>query len=337
MEIIEVKAKDKNRWNKFVVQSDLGSFLQSWQWGEFQKAEGRKIWRLAIIDDNQIVATILLIKHDLSFGKSYLYSPRGPVFGLRNWNFKIGQDLLAEIKKISQRQNAIFLRIEPKETLKPGIKIPKIFQPAGQAQPKNTLILNLEKSSDQLLAQMHQKTRYNIRLAEKRGVKIRISDGRSQDTKIFYRLLSETARRNKIKVFSQKHYQELLATQSQDNSIKLFIAEFDRQPTAAIIVSFFGNEACYLHGASSYQSRNLMAPHLLQWVAILEAKRRGALKYDFWGIAPKNQPKHKWAGVSRFKMGFDGQPINYPGCLDLPYQSFWYQIYRAASFIKKKS
>jgi len=339
MEIIKAKAKDKNRWNKFVVQSDLGSFLQSWQWGELQKAEGHKIWRLIIIDKNQIVATALLIKHNLPFGRSYLYSPRGPVLGIRNWNLKIGQDLLVEINKTGRQEKAIFLRIDPKEILKPGMKIPKIFQPAGQVQPQNTQILDLaDYTPDQLLAQMHPKNRYNIRLANKKGVKIRISSASAADINIFYQLLSETSQRNKIKIFPKKHYQDLLTIASQDSgdSIKLLIAEFKHQPIAAIIVSFFADQACYLHGASSYPHRNLMAPHLLQWAAILEAKRRGCRQYDFWGIAPSGQPRHQWAGVSRFKKGFGGQSITYPGCLDFPFQPFWYRVYQAVNFIKKQ-
>ncbi len=334
MQIIKAKANDKNKWNNFVKKSEYGSFLQSWEWGEFQKSLGHQIWRLIIEDREKILGVALIIKHDLPRGYSYLYCPRGPVLGIQNWDLQIGQKLATEISEIAQAEKAIFLRLEPKSTLSSGLKIPSQFKSAGQVQPKETLILNLEESEKKLLAQMHHKTRYNIRLAKKRGVQVRISNGDNKDIEIFCQLLSETAKRNKIKIFPKEHYLKLLKILGQAGMVKLFIAEYEKKPIAAIIVSFFGPEAVYLHGASQLQFRNLMAPHLLQWETIITAKKAGCRQYDFWGIAPANQPRHKWAGITRFKKGFSGQEQNYLGCLDLVYLPLWYPLYKIASQIK---
>lgn len=337
MEIKQANEQDKNRWNDFVIHSNHGSFLQSWQWGDFQASLGYKIFRFKITEGNKIIATALIIKQNLPYDRCYLYSPWGPVLGIQNWNLKIGQNLLEEIKHAANKENAIFLRFEPKIIKTLGIKIPFGFHKSHQVQPKNTLILNLEKKENEILAQMHHKARYNIKLALKKGVRIRISNNNQKDLDDFYDLLSETARKNKIKIFPNKHYQKLLEILGQSNMIKLFLAQHQDKIIAAIIVSYFGKEANYLHGASLYQARNLMAPHLLQWEAIREAKKRNCAQYDFWGVAPEGQPKHKWAGITRFKKGFGGEVKEFIGSLDLIYQPLWYQAYKIANFFRKRS
>ena len=201
---IQIQEKNQIKWNEFVADSELGSFLQSWAWGEFQKSLGNKIWRISISDKNRVIGVALLVKQDLPTSKSYLYCPRGPVFSIRNWQIKLGQDLLTEIKKIAEKENAIFLRLEPKETAKTGLKIPSFFKRAGEIQPKNTWLLDLNQTEEEILTQMHHKTRYNIKIALKRGVKIKTSKD-PKDIEIFYKILQETARRNKIKIFPKKH------------------------------------------------------------------------------------------------------------------------------------
>jgi lipid II:glycine glycyltransferase (peptidoglycan interpeptide bridge formation enzyme) len=107
------------------------------------------------------------------------------------------------------------------------------------------------------------------------------------------------------------------------------------QPIAANIVSHFGKRVTYVHGASGNRGRNLMAPFLLQWSAILEAKRVGATEYDFWGIADSEDPTHPWAGITRFKRGFGGSMVQYIGAYDIIYKPTWYKIYRAYKTLRK--
>ena len=278
------------------------SFLQSSIWAEFQKSLGRKIWQIDSIN---------IIKHNLPFGKSYLYSPRCEGKFLSELFFK-------KIKEIAKQENAIFLKIEPLEELRASpLELEKFgFRKSNNIQPQKTLILDITKSEQELLNQMHYKTRYNIGLAKKKEILIKKDKSKFED---FWRLIEETKKRDGFRPHPKEYYRKML----EIPGIELFVAEFKNKIIAANIVVFCGKTVTYLHGASDYKYRNLMAPHLLQWEQILEAKKRGCLEYDFWGIDEK-----KWPGVTRFKKGFGGREIVYPGAYDLVFQPIWYKIYK---------
>ncbi len=305
----------------------MNSFLQSSAWADFQKSLGRKVWQ---------VDSINIIKYNLPFGKSYLYSPHcegkflprtfckgieESYLGKQEKVRGLSKSFLEKVKEIAKEENAIFWKVEPKKLLENfGLK-------KGQdIQPSKTLILDITKSEQELLKQMHSKTRYNIRLAEKKNIEIRKDKSRFED---FWRLTQKTTKRDKFRPHSKEYYKKML----EIPGVELFVAIFKEKIVAANIVVFYENtaprlrsgQAIYLHGASDYQYRNLMAPHLLQWRQILEAKKRECTKYDFWGINQK-----KWPGVTRFKKGFNGQEVNYPGAYDLVFQPAWYRIYKIA-------
>lgn len=338
MKIIEVKENQKDRWNDFIKSSPNGSLLQSFGWGNFQKSLGRKIWRL-MVNNSQVLGATLITKHNLPFGKSYLYCPRGPIirYGIiKSHSHRVVlRNILKRIREIAKRENSIFLRIDP--TINSGseffasLLLYNFKAAKRQVQPRDTLVLNITKSEDELLAPMHYKTRYNIRLAKRKGVKVRQSTD-LKDIDIFWDLLQETIKREKFKPHSKEYYKKQIETLGTENLIKLFLAEYKGKVIACNIVSFFGDTATYLHGASLYQYRNLMAPHLLQWEAILEAKKQGCKLYDFWGIAPKDVPDHPWLGITRFKKGFGGKEVHYIGAWDKVYQPGWYRLY---SFTKR--
>lgn len=281
----------------------MKSFLQSDEWADFQKSLGRKVWRI----DN-----VLLIKHNLPLSKNYLYSPHC------EGEF-LSKSFLEKIKKFAKKENAIFFRTEPEELNEKLVKKFKLKK-SQSIQPKKTLILNITKSKEEILKQIHQKTRYNIRLAEKRGVKIRKSKAK-EDFEKFWQLLKDTAKKSGFHTHPKGHYKKILDVPGMD----LFVAEYQNKIIAANIVLFWDEKATYLHGASDYNYRNLMAPHLLQWHQILEAKKRGCIEYDLWGI-----DEEKWPGVTRFKKGFGGREVYYPGGYDLVFQPIWYTIYKIA-------
>lgn len=298
----------KNQWDQFVIQNN-GSFLQSWSWVQFQRSLGRKIWPIETAG-----LKTLIIKHNLPLAKNYLYCPRGPV----GEGF---EHFLEEIKQIAQEEKSIFFKIEPASQLPltdSGFKVsPK------QIQPSKTLILDISKSEEELLSQMHQKTRYNIRLAQRKGVEIQLWSGSSsQEISIFLDLLEQTAKRDKFHIHPLEYYQKMLEILGKEGMLKLFLARHQDKIIAANLVCFFGQTATYLHGAADYDFRQLMAPHLLQWQAIRQAKQLDLKYYDFWGI-----DKKKWPGVTRFKRGFNGQEIDLPGAFDLIFQPVWYRIY----------
>jgi peptidoglycan pentaglycine glycine transferase (the first glycine) len=290
------------------------SFLQSKEWLDFQKSLGRKIWQ---------VGEINIIKYNLPFGKSYLYSPR-----LRPSDFG-GQarfgGFLAEIKKIAKKENAIFFKIEPEEEIDLG----KFgFIKAHDIQPKKTLILDITKSEQELLGKMHSKTRYNIQLAAKKGVIVRNSKFEEADFEEFWELMRETTKRDGFYAHPKEYYRKLLKIPG----VELFVAVIPPSAgwampkiIAANIIVFYSQRAIYLHGASDYKHRNLMAASLLQWEQIKEAKRRGCAEYDFWGI-----DEIKWPGVTRFKKSFNGREVEYSGAYNLVLQLTWYFIYKIA-------
>ena len=285
------------------------SFLQSPAWLAFQNSLNRKTWEIEGINT---------IKYNLPFGKSYLYAPRC------GGNF-LSASFLEKIREISAKENAIFYKVEPLDFArgKPDLKSFGFIK-SHNIQPRRTIILDITESEQELLGEMHYKTRYNIQLARKRGVEIKKQDTRNNNQTYFeefWRLIKETTRRDNFRPHPKEYYRKML----EIPGVELFVAEFNGKVIAANIMIFYDKTATYLHGASDYERRNLMAPFLLQWEQIKEAKKRGCNEYDFWGIDEK-----KWPGVTRFKKGFGGKEIFYPGAFDLIFQPIWYLIYKIA-------
>ena len=310
-----MKAKfieDRESWNKFVAQAG-GSFLQSWAWGNFQHDYGREIKRIAIEQDGQIIAGTQIIIYQLPAKRTYFFSPRGPV---------VYQDLILEkIRELAPKKNSIFWRLEPTEEWVPEeLNLKRV----KDIHPRKTLILDITKNEDELLKNMKSKTRYNIRLAAKKGVKVRVSSD-VKDIDIFYELIGSTAKRQSIRVFPRSYYQLMLHILEEQSLAKIYLAEYEGKVIAANLMLAFGNTMTYLHGGTSDEHRNLMAPYLLQWQAILDAKMAELSRYDFFGISDS---KPSWAGITRFKKGFGGQEVTYPGTFELPFNNMWYSAYQ---------
>jgi len=341
MKLIEIT--DKNKWNDFVGAQPHAEFLQSWEWGEFQEKVEGKIVRFAVEDVEKIIAVLALIKKSLPMKMNYFYSPRGPILNdelkIRNvtqgvispWPKKLYEFLFVEIKKIAAKAKVIFLRIEPRKI---DIRNTKYqIRNTIDIQPSKTIMLDLSKSEEVLLATMHQKTRYNIRLAEKKGVTINNSPlergaepGEAGCVKVdgfedFWRLMEKTSGRDGFTSHQKDYYEKLLQTAPE--KFKLFTAVYQDKIIAAGIFSFFGDTTTYLFGASDNEQRGVMAPYLLQWEIIKKAKAAGCKYYDFFGVDEK-----KWPGVTRFKHGFSGEEIKYPGTFDVIFNKPSYQIYK---------
>ena len=344
----------KNRWDHFVLEQN-GSFLQSWERGEFQKFVGREV---NFLKNENLQA--LVVKHNLPFGKSYLYCPRGPIASLKlkinpsasGEKVKIIEEFKKETEKVTRENGVIFVRIEPSFEIGESDLKELGFVKSRDVQPSKTLVLDLGASEEELLAKMHEKTRYNIRLAEKKGVTVRVAQYNENDFETFWKLVSLTAKRQKIRIFPKEYYRKQFQInlpqssftkegEEKDSSLSqregrrdfmnlLFIAEHQSKTIAANLVNFFGETATYLHGGWDKDHRSLMAPHLLQWKQIKEARNRGCELYDFWGI-----DEQKWPGVTRFKKSFGGRQINYIGCWDYPIDKKWYFLYRLIQGLRR--
>ncbi len=323
MKIINGQTLGQEKWDGFVSeQSADGGLLQSWGWGELQISQGKQIFRLAVEDNNEIKAVAQVIKQPLPLKFNYFYLPRGPI--VKDLKDKETLDFLfVEIKKIAEKEKAIFLRFDPAwpiENLE-ELKSRKLIS-VGQVQPKKTLILDLNLSEEDLLKQMKAKTRYNIKVAQKHGLKLAEGEEYFED---FWRLMEQTSDRDEFSAHSKKYYEKLVKVLGKFGLVDLLVVKDGDKVAAAMIASFFGHWAVYLHGASDYNLRDKMAPYLLQWQGILLAKKLGCISYDFWGVDEK-----KWPGVTRFKVGFAPEKnlTEYVGAWDESYRNFWYNIYR---------
>jgi lipid II:glycine glycyltransferase (peptidoglycan interpeptide bridge formation enzyme) len=284
---------------------------------------------LGVEDGGKIVAVATLVKKSLPMGMNYFYCPRGPIFNYQSSITNLQEFLFSEIKKIAEKEKIVFLRIEPKEKIE-NCKF-KIIN-SIDIQVKKTIMLDLSKTEEELLKEMHQKTRYNIRLAEKKGVKI--AEAGVDRFEEFWDLMSQTVNRDGFRLHDKEYYKKMLEVEN----IKLYFGlapcslgegrgEFENNILCAGIFSFFGDTATYLHGASSNKNRELMAPYLLQWELAKLSKVGGYKYYDFFGIDEK-----KWPGVTRFKKGFGGEEVLYPGTFDVVLDSFRYKAY---GFLRK--
>lgn len=222
-------------------------------------------------------------------------------------------------------------------------------------QPSSTVILDITGTEDEILSRMKSKTRYNIRLAFRKGVTVR--EGTEDELDIWYDLYRQTAERDKIEIHSFDYYKKMLSLASvyggktagpmsgaqagkQPGSpagppaVKLLLAEIDTVVVAGIIVAFHGAGATYLYGASSNTKRNYMPNYALQWRSIELARDYGCRWYDLFGIPPEAHPDQAMFGLYRFKVGFGGRIVHRPGCWDVPLRSGFYSAYRFAERLR---
>ncbi len=297
-----------------------------------------------------------IIEHKLPIVGKFFYVPRGPIvenqkskIKNQNENSKL-KNFLSELTKLTIDNNAGWIRIEPAtseilEKIKNNIEYEVVKAPHDM-QPKEILVMDITKPEEQLLSEMKSKTRYNIKLAEKHGVKISRLDSSSRQRRAgsagmtkcvdeFIRLTKIMSKRQRIQAHPDGYYWKMLETIPSD-ILKLYIAEYKDKIIAANLVVFYGNTCTYLHGASDDNYRSVMAPHLLQWKQIQNAKAAGFEKYDFGGVKIKDKIGKSWEGITRFKTGFspDAKLIEFPGSYDIIVSPFKYWIYRIIQKIK---
>ncbi|MDD3285687.1 MAG: peptidoglycan bridge formation glycyltransferase FemA/FemB family protein [Patescibacteria group bacterium] len=302
---------------------DGGEILQSGIWRQIALAEKHKIKRFSWRREDGVVAVLAQILSSRRFGFKSWYLPRGPVWLSSSEADIAWPAVLSDLMQVAKRQGVMSIRFEPENW---PLSNTAFGQKITSIQPEKSLFLNLSYSEEELLAQMHPKTRYNIRLAEKKGVEI--TPGKLEDLVDFWQLLQATTTRDGFRGHSLAHYRHLL-----DNggaAIELYFARREGRVLAAGLFSFYGGRAVYLHGASADVGRQYMAPYLLQWRMIQRAKAKHCRYYDFYGIDEK-----KWPGVTRFKRGFGGEEREYPGSFLLIVSQYKYFIYSLLSKIVK--
>jgi len=314
----------------------MNNLFQSTEWEQLKLKTGyAKSYR---IDD------VLVLQRNLPLGFSMLYSPMlSQVEGPKTKS----KGFLEKIKEIGRENNSIFYRLELDIPLIPNTKydIPafgfvKSFE---EMQPEHTLILDLTRSESEILAQMKQKGRYNIRVAEKNNLIFKRTSKPDEMLDQFYSLYSSTGKRHGITFRSKQYFHSLLEILGGKGYAELDIIykeqatrNEEQMPLASAIIVYSDKKAIYLYGASSDEFKNLMAPYKLHFEIIKEAKARGCIEYDFFGIAPDDSPSHPWAGVTRFKKQFGGSEQKIYGSYDLVFKPSMYQIFKFAEKIRRK-
>jgi len=370
-----------NNWNLLVSKLPNPHFLQTYEWGQVKAKYGWQpiylVWdqqgnmkveidaeRLSSFTFPPSAAALILkrkiLRDEFAARLSILYSPKGP---LLDWtNEPLRTRVLNDLQSIAKRQGAIFLKIDPDVVLGTGVPFSEgdIPENSGQVvmselkrrgweyasdqiQFKNTVLIDLNPNEDELRARMKQKTRYNVRLAEKKGVSLRV--GMLSDLSNLYKMYAETSVRDGFVIRDEGYYKTVWGLFMRSNvdtlegsQVETFqpsnfptceplIAEVDGEPVAAIFVFYFAGRAYYVYGMSRDKHREKMPTYLLQWEAMKRAKAKGCTVYDLWG-APEvfNESDSMW-GVYRFKEGLGGKVVRTLGAWDFAPSSLWYKLY----------
>lgn len=321
----------------FIQRNSLdGGFLQSQEWRKFQENAGKNTF---YIEENNFSASIL--EHTLPIVGKYFYLPRGPVIRIMNHEVRI-KDEMREMIELAKKNKIGWIRIEPAnnnvlEFIKENVS-EKIVRAPHDMQPKEIFVINIEKNPENLLAEMKPKTRYNIGVAKKKRVIVTshssLATGEEKDKYVeeFLRLTNEMAVRNGIATHPENYYRKMLESFPAE-ILKIYVAEYEGKIIASNLVLYYGKYATYLHGASGNEHRNVMAPFLLQWQAILDAKEKGCEFYDFGGVqtpGTSHQMHSDLVGITNFKLGFSPhmKPIEFPGSFDIVVNSRAYALYR---------
>ncbi len=320
-------------WEEFVGSHPRGNLLQSTAWGDFKARWGWRPHRFLVHRGGEPVAGAQVLLRPLPLGHAVAYVPRGPV--AEPHDDEALASLWHALHEWARSRRVAWLTVEPNWPLPPEAVAPKLatagFRPAVRhVQPRATLVVDLRPELEEILARMKQKWRYNIRLSGRKGVKVRA--GGEGDFEAFYKLMRETGHRDGFAVRPLAYYRDAWHAFQPGRSV-LLLAEYGGDVLAGLLVFRHGRTAYYLYGASSRQERHRMPNHALQWAAIRWAKEQGCQVYDLWGIpqeaAAGQQDGHGglW-GVYRFKRGFGGRPVLYPGAFDAVYAPLLYALYR---------
>lgn len=306
--------------------------VQTWEWGEFQEAQGHKVYRLGVFDNTKMVSVYMVSFHQIPHTNFSIGTIlRGPA---------IDKDMIENVRKIAEKENAIFVKFEPDD-------IEKVYDNNYQllknksvllnyqnlvTSPKvafypHTFIIDLKKTEDELLAQMSQKTRYNIKIANRHGVTITHSTS-DADFEIYLKLLFDTTKRQGFYLHSEDYHRRQWSILKGTGMVEIFLATYEGQTLAAFMIFKLKDRLFYPYGASLDTHREVMAPTLLMWEAIKYGQSLGLKTFDMWGcLGPDANASQQGFGFHRFKQGYGGNLVQFVGTYDLVINPQFYKIY----------
>jgi peptidoglycan pentaglycine glycine transferase (the first glycine) len=348
-------------WNELIASMPIPHLLQTWEWSQVKAKYGWQPMPFVWNDQqsamsNQPLATAMILKRSVPVGGfakklCVLYIPKGPNL---DWNDTIlRQRVLGDLQMFAKRQGAIFVKVDPDVALGQGVpRTEEAVEFNGgqevwselmrlgwrfsqdQIQFRNTVLINLFPSDDELLRCMKQKTRYNIHLAQKKGVTVRV--GTADDLPMLYRMYTETSVRDGFLIREEGYYQTVWRTFGYSSRVahsqstpfhELLIAEVDGEPVGAVSMFYFAGQAIYLFGMSRDEQREKMPNYLLQWEAMRRAKVLGCKIYNLWGAPNEFDESDGLWGVFRFKEGLGGYVLRTIGAWDFTPNPMLYKMY----------
>lgn len=344
---------DGMAWNALLKSLPMPHFLQTWEWAQVKAAWGWQPERLVWLDEEgRAAAAALVLRRALPIGglaarMALCYAPKGPNL---DWgNLPLRRRVLADLQDWARRRGAVFLKIDPDVPLgtgepgsedaredRLGAEVTAALQAGGwrfsadQIQFRNTVLVDLTADEETILARMKQKTRYNIRLAARKGVSVRTAT--PDDWPLLYRMYAETAARDGFLIRPEAYYRTVWQTftAAEDPHAEALLAEVAGEPVAGLWLFTFGERSYYFYGMSRPLHREKMPTYLLQWEAMRRAKARGCTVYDLWGAPDVFDESDRMWGVYRFKSGFGGTVLRTLGAWDYAPRPWLYRLYTEA-------
>jgi peptidoglycan pentaglycine glycine transferase (the first glycine) len=330
-QILEIDKRE--RWNEAVADLPHGHVLQSYEWGEFKSRRGWTPLRLLFTAGEEVVgAASALLRRPSLVPWGVMYVPKGPTLDYDD------QELLAivlgRLEDLAKEHRAIFVKIDPdvradRDDIKQALLDRGWRASPEQIQFRNTLLIDLRRSEEELLRAMKSKTRYNVRLAQRRGVEVHL--GSIDDLPLFYEMYKTTSARDDFIIRPFSYYADAWGIFARQGLAQLFLARYQGEALAGLMLLHLGDKVWYMYGASTDRHRNLMPNQLLQWEAMRWAKAQGYACYDMWGAPDALDEKDPMWGVYRFKAGFGGELTPHLGAYDFPTSRLLYWLYKVVS------
>ena len=320
MDLRKITDNQKSQYNKLVSH-----VMQSWEWGQFRQSIGTKLNRYGIFKNGKMVSAFQLTFHKIPFTQKYVgYFPKGPM---------PDKELISALKEIGKQESCAFIKIEPDvEGSQLTVNSSQLKKSPKPLFTKYNFILDLTKSEEELLKNMHPKTRYNIRVAEKKGVKVeeRVDN---EAFEIYLKLYFDTTKRQGYHGHNESYHRRVWQTLKDAKMARILIATYNNIPLAAWMLLNFKNTLYYPYGGSSLEHKDVMSNNLVAWEAVKLGKKLGLKNFDMWGaLGPDAETKDPWFGFHRFKQGYGGKLVEYTGTFDLVFD---YPLYYTFTLIDK--
>lgn len=332
-----VNAENQKQWDAFVTSHEDANFLQSWAWGDFHEARGKKVVRRIALDNDDKIIAAYVGQIETAKRGTYMAIAGGPIM---DWSKKaLREAIFADIKEQAKENRCVFVRIRPQIT--ETEKNRKLFKELGLRPAPMYLsvefagILDISKPEEEILAGAAQGLRRKIRKAEKNNITVSVSED-PKDIHEFYQIELETAKRHKFVEFSESFLTKQFEAFAKYGQVKLYTAKLGDEILAQNFMIFYGNEASYHYGVSTQLGTQYSGAPLLHMQAMRDARERGIKRYNFWGITGLDETKHRFYGVSQFKRSFGVQELKYLHAHDLVINKAKYRLNFAVEKLRAK-